>query len=360
AAQGRQPDRQRPRRPDQGDRGRQRLRPVRRHVDLRQGRPIGAGRRGHADREDRGHHGRRDAGAQVSARDTRVELQGIAEQVVERARRAGADAAEALVREGSELQVKVRLGEPELVQEASSRALGLRVFWQTRAATSYTSDFTAAGIGRFVSDAVAAARLSEPDPLHELPPAGELARPDGLPELELWDEAALAVDAGAALERARRAEAAARKADPRVTGSEGATYSRLAGAVVFATSGGFAGAYRGTYSSLVVEPICDDEGGKKRNGNWWTAARHLAALEDPEAVGLEAARRTVAKLGARKPDTCEVPVVFDPEAGRGLLSDLFGCISGGAIWRRSSYLLGRENTRIASDLVTLVDDPLIA
>src|SRR5262249_20705121 len=77
------------------------------------------------------------------------------------------------------------------------------------------------------------------------------------------------------------------------------------------------------------------------------------------AVGLEAARRTVAKLGARKPDTCEVPVVFDPEAGRGLLGDLFGCISGGAIWRKSSYLTGREGSRMASDLVTIVDDPLI-
>src|SRR5439155_15905323 len=105
-----------------------------------------------ADREDRGHHGGRNAGAEVTVRDTRAELQGIAEQVVERARRAGADAAEALVREGSELEVKVRLGEPELVQEASSRALGLRVFWRTRAATSYSSDFTPAGIERFVAD----------------------------------------------------------------------------------------------------------------------------------------------------------------------------------------------------------------
>src|SRR5205807_3440110 len=76
-------------------------------------------------------------------------------------------------------------------------------------------------------------------------------------------------------------------------------------------------------------------------------------------VGLEAARRTVAKLGARKPDTCEVPVVFEPEAGRALLGDLFGCVAGGAIWRKSSYLLGREGSRVASDLVTVVDDPLI-
>jgi len=295
----------------------------------------------------------------AAGRDTRAELQAVAEKVVESARRAGAHAAESLVRDGSELHVKVRLGEPELVQEASSRALGLRVFSEQRAATSYTSDFTPAGIERFVRDAVAAALLSEPDPLHELPASEELARADALPELELWDEAALAVDAGAALAQARRGEAAARAADPRVTGSEGASYARVAGAVAFATSGGFAGAYRGTYSSLIVEPICDDADGKKRNGYWWTAARHLDALEDAEAVGLKAAQRTVAKLGARKPETCEAPVVFDPEAGRALLDLLFSVIAGGAIWRQSSYLVGREGSRIASDLVTVVDDPLI-
>jgi PmbA protein len=133
----------------------------------------------------------------------------------------------------------------------------------------------------------------------------------------------------------------------------------VSGAVAFASSAGFVGSYRGTYSSLVVEPLCDDEGGKKRNGYWWTASRHVGAMQDPEAVGLEAARRTVAKLGARKPDTCEVPVVFDPDCGRALLDLMFGVISGGAIWRKSSYLVGREGSRVASDLVTVVDDPLL-
>jgi PmbA protein len=291
-------------------------------------------------------------------RDTRAELTEIAEKVCERARAAGADAAEVVVRDGSELSVKVRLGEPELVQEASSRALGLRVFRDLRAATAYTSDFSPAGIERFVRDAVEAAQLSEPDPLHTLPE--QHADRNALPELDLWDEKTLAVDAARALAEAKRGEDAARKADARITSSEGASYSRVAGASAFANSNGFAGSYRGTYSSLYVEPICDDEGGKKRNGYWWTAARHLDALEDAEAVGIEATRRTVAKLGSQKPDTCEAPVIFDPDAGRQLLDAFASVISGGAIWRRSSYLLGRENSRVASDAVTIVDDPLIA
>src|SRR5213079_1113331 len=115
-----------------------------------------------------------------------------------------------------------------------------------------------------------------------------------------------------ALERCKKGEAAARGFSPKVTNSEGATYSRVVGASAFASSDGFAGAFRGTYQSLVVEPICDDADGKKRNGFWWTADRYLSRLQDAEEVGREAARRTVAKLGAEKIATgrcrwCSIP-----------------------------------------------------
>jgi PmbA protein len=290
-------------------------------------------------------------------RDVVEELKDVAARAVELARKAGAEAAEALARDGAELEVKVRLGETELVKEAGSRALGLRVFVDRRAAVTYTSDFAPAALEAFVRDTVALARLAEPDELNTLPADDELARE--LPDLALYDEETHRLDAGWALERARRGEDAARKADPRVTNSEGATFSRSNGAVAFATSGGFVGGYRGTYHSFYVEPICDDEDGKKRNGYWWTASRFVADLADPEAVGLEAARRTVAKLGARKVDTCEAPVVFDPEAGRGLLRELYSVANGAAFYRKSSYLVGREGSPVASPLVTIVDDPLI-
>jgi PmbA protein len=285
------------------------------------------------------------------------ELKGIAVRACELARRHGADAAEALVQGGAELSVKVRLGEPELVQEASSRALGLRVFRDHRAALTYTSDLSDAALDRFVAESVELARLAEPDELNELPDPSDFAGEQ--PELELWDDAAVSVDAKEALERCKRAEAAARAYSPKVTNSEGASWSRVVGASALANSAGFSGAYRGTYQSLVVEPICDDADGKKRNGFWWTADRFLARLEEPEAVGREAARRTVAKLGAEKIETGELPVVFDPESGRALLRLLFSVISGGAIYRKSSYLLDREGTPVASPLVTIADDPLI-
>lgn len=287
------------------------------------------------------------------------ELTDVATRVVELSRRAGAEGAEVLARDGAELTAKVRMGETELVKEAGSRALGLRVFVERRAAVTYTSDFSPAALEAFARDSVALARLAEPDELNRLPDAGELAKPAELPDLELWDEAALEPDAAWAIACALRGEAAARKADPRVTNSEGATFSRAVGATAFAQSDGFAGGWRGTYLSLYVEPVCDDEGGKKRNGYWWTASRRLDGLADAEAVGLEATRRTVAKLGARKIATCEVPVVFDPEAARGLLRELVGVANGSAFYRKSSYLIGKEGEAVASPLVTVVDDPLV-
>jgi PmbA protein len=281
--------------------------------------------------------------------------QELAEQMLSLVLRAGADAAEVLVRDGSELEVRIRLGEPELVKEAGSRALGLRVLKDHRAAVTYSSDLQPAAMAALAQQTVELAGLAEPDPLADLP-ARELMATQ-LPELELWDDAVPGLDVPEALRRAKRGEAAALGLDPRVTNSEGAIFGRVMGAAAFATSAGFSGSYRGTNVSYVVQPVCDDAGGKKRNGNYWTSSRFLGALQDDEQVGLEAARRTVAKLGSRKISTGEVPVIFAPEAARGLLGQLAAVTSGGAVWRKSTYLAQREGTAVAAPLVTVVDDP---
>ena len=106
-------------------------------------------------------------------------------------------------------------------------------------------------------------------------------------------------------------------------------------------------------------PVAADGDGKNRRGFHWTARRFAADMDDPAAVGQEAARRTLRKLGARKVPSCEAPVVFDPDAARGLLGLLAGAVMGGAVYRRSTYLHGREGTEVASSLITVVDDPLI-
>jgi PmbA protein len=287
------------------------------------------------------------------------ELIALGERVVDRARALGADVAEAVVSEGSHLSTKVRLGKPELVEEAGSRAIGMRTMVGSRVSVSYTSDLTKAGLESFVQDALELARLSEPDEFAGPPDPGALSKRSEHVDLGLYDPSMHRIGAGDALAHAKAAEAAAFAHDARITNSEGANYSRASGGKAIVTSGGFRGAASGTYASLTVHPVADDADGKKRSGFYWTAKRHLAGLMADDAVGREAARRTVAKLGARKVETQECAVVFDPDVGRAIVGLFAGCVNGGSIWRRSSYLVDREGDRVASDLVTLIDDPLM-
>ena len=289
-----------------------RLSALRRHLDVRQGWPVGPGQRRHADGSHLVDHRRRHAGmsgAQVTEQQsknfaTRRQL------AVELAKKAGADDAEVLVRDGSELTAKVRLGEPELVQEAGSRALGLRVLRGGRRAVTYTSDLRREALEALCTETVELADLAEPDEYALPPDPALLAKTDPRARSLRPARSPRSMPRGRSRE-AKNGEAAARRHDTRVTNSEGATWSRVLGATAFATSGGFVGGYRGSYASLVVEPLCDDttdpENPKKRNGYWWTASRFLDQLEVAEAVGIEAARRTVATLGSRKVDDAGVP-----------------------------------------------------
>jgi PmbA protein len=275
-------------------------------------------------------------------------------------KRGGRDlVAECVLRSGDELSARIRKGEPELVEEAGTRAAGLRVIQGKRVASTSTSDLTEAGIDRFVADAIELVTLSQEDPFAGPADPKLLCDPSAVPDLDLYDPAGGAVDAERAIVVAREAEAAAFAFDPRITNSEGATFGRTAGGVAMVLSSGFRAAYAGSYQSLSVASVAADDGGKNRRGYHWTARRHLAELDPPADVGREAARRTLRKLGARTVRTCEVPVVFDPDAARSILGLLAGCVMGSAIWRKSSYLVDREGSRVASDLVTVVDDPLI-
>ncbi|MFO0676658.1 MAG: metallopeptidase TldD-related protein [Polyangiaceae bacterium] len=287
------------------------------------------------------------------------ELLSLAVRVVDRTMKGGVSVAECVVRSGAELSTRVRLGKPEMVEEASTRGMGMRVMKDGRVASTSTSDLTEAGVDRFVKDALELVELSQEDPFAGPADPKLLCDPNAAPDLELYDDAGGRITAAEAIARAEKGEAAARAFDPRITNSEGASFGRTAGGVAVALSSGFRAAYRGSYQSLNVVPVAADEGGKNRRGYHWTAKRFLADLDDPEAVGREAARRTLRKLGARTVASTEAPVIFDPDAARSILGMMAGCIMGGSIWRKSSYLVGREGTRVASDLVTIVDDPLI-
>jgi PmbA protein len=285
----------------------------------------------------------------------------LGDRIVDMARGLGAKdiVAECMLRSGAELSARVRMGEPELVEEAGHRSAGLRVIHGKRVASTSTSDLSDAGIDRFVRDAIELVELSQEDFFAGPADPKLLCDPAGAPDLDLYDPAGGEVAADRAIALAKEGEAAAFAFDKRITNSEGATFSRTAGGIALVLSSGFRAKYKGSYQSLYVVPIAADEGGKNRRGYHWTAKRYLAELEPADAVGREAARRTIRKLGARTVPTCEVPVLFDPDAARSILGMLAGCTMGSAIWRKASYLVGREGTRVASDLVTVVDDPLI-
>jgi PmbA protein len=287
------------------------------------------------------------------------DLLALGDRVVKTVVSRGATVAECVLRSGAELSARVRLGAPELVEEAGHRSAGLRVMKGKRVAHTSTSDLSEAGIERFIADAIELAELAQEDPFAGPADPKLLCDPGALPDLDLYDPAGGAVDAAQAIAIATRAEAAARAYDARISNSEGATFGRTAGGSAMVLSSGFRAKIKGSYASLSVSPVAADAGGKNRRGSYWTAKRFLADMEDAEAVGVEAGRRTVRLLGAKTVPTCEVPVVFDPDAARSILGLLASCVMGSSIWRKSSYLVGREGSRVASDLVTIVDDPLL-
>src|SRR5262249_49245489 len=154
----------------------------------------------------------------------------------------------------------------------SHRGVGMRVIQKGRVALTSTSDLTPKGLERFVDDAIELVSISEEDPFAG-PADPALIHKGSLPELELFDPACGRIGAAEALARARRGERAAREADKRITNSEGATFSRTSGCSAMVLSGGFSGTVRGSYASLSVVPVADDEGGKKRRGYYWSAKR---------------------------------------------------------------------------------------
>ena len=286
--------------------------------------------------------------------ETVLDLESLAADVVALAVRAGASDAEAVVREGDEFSVNVRMGEVETLKESGSRGLGLRVFHGKQSATASTSDLTADGIRQLVEGAMALVKVTEEDPFTGLPEAAEFG--SVTQDLHLYYDDVYSLDGKERIEWARRAEAAALTADPRITNSDGGSFDAATGRIVMANSRGFVGGYRTSYAGVSAAPLAMDANGKMQRDGWWSSARSFAHLESPEAVGQEAARRTLRRLGARRVATQRVPIVFAAEVARSLIGSLFEAASGDAIWRSASFLAGKLDDVIAAADINIVDD----
>jgi len=288
------------------------------------------------------------------AKETVLDLESLAADVVARAQKAGASDAEAVVREGDEFSVNVRMGEVETLKESGSRGLGLRVFHGKRSATASTSDLTADGIRQLVDGAMALVKVTEEDPFTGLPEGAEFGAI--AQDLHLYYDDVYSLDGKQRIEWARRAEAAALAADPRITNSDGGSFDAATGRMVLANSRGFVGGYRTSYAGVSAAPLAMDTNGQMQRDGWWSSARSFAHLESPEAVGQEAARRTLRRLGARRVATQRVPIVFAAEVARSLIGSIFEAASGDAIWRSASFLAGKLGETIASTNINVMDD----
>ncbi len=273
--------------------------------------------------------------------------------LVDRARRAGADAADAVYIADASESVSVRLGKLEDVERSESEHIGLRVFIGHRSATIGSSDLSDAALGELAARAIAMATNAPDDPYAGLAPEDRLLR--GAPvDLDLSDPTEPRPQDLRAM--AEAAEDAAR-AVAGVTNSEGAGASSGAAVMALATSHGFAAGYAGTSRSISASVLAG-EGGAMQRDYAGRMARHSADLITPAEIGQQAGDRAVARLNPGRMKSGAMPVVFDPRVGGSFLGHLAGAISGMAIARRASFLLGREDEQLFDSQVVITDDPL--
>ena len=276
----------------------------------------------------------------------------IATRIIDQARAGGADQSEVTVTSSLAREAGVRLGEIETLEEARDRGVCVTVYCRQCVGSASTGDLRADAIDETVERALAIARHTQPDRAAGLADAALMAQ--SFPDLDLWHPADLALDALA--ERAQTIEQAGRTADERIVNSEGASVSTEAGVAVYANSHGFIGTRRGTRYSQSCVLIANDEAGMQRDYDYDTA-RTFEALAAPEDTGHGAAVRTVRRLGARRIPTGKVPVLFAPEVARGLIGHLVGAVSGGNLYRRSSYLLDAAGKAVMPSWASLVERP---
>jgi PmbA protein len=286
-----------------------------------------------------------------------TDLREVAQDIVRRAMKGGATAAECVAREGDEFSTLVRLGQVETLKESGSRSIGVRIFFGQRSASTYSSDFSRSGLDRMLNSALELAKITSEDPFGGIPPADQLGHIHG--DLDLYHQDVYSLPGADRIDYARRTEKAALDFDPRIKNSEGGSFDAATGHKVLANSHGFVGEFSRSYCSVAAVPIAQTDEGAMQRDYWFSVARTLKKLDSPEKVGRIAAERTLRRLGARKAKTAKVPVVFDPMVSTSILEHIFEGINGDSVYRGASFLAGKLGQKIAGDNVTIIDDGTI-
>ena len=281
-------------------------------------------------------------------------LAGISQQLLERARAMGASQAEVSCSEDRGLDVNVRLGEVETVEATHDRGIAVTVYFDQRKGSASTADLQEASLEATVAQACAIARHTEDDPASGLADPALMATE--FPDLDGWHPWALTAEQ--AVDLALACESAGRDSDSRISNSDGASASTAQSVSVYANSHGFIGRDRSSHHSIGCALIAGQGDGMQRDG-WYTSAIAREDLDDPAAVGLRAAERTVARLQPRSLPTGEVQVLFAAEMARSLIGHLLSAVSGGALYRRASFLLDSVDTQLFPDWFAIDELPLL-
>jgi PmbA protein len=286
-----------------------------------------------------------------------AELRAMAERVLARAKRGGASGCECDVSEAHGLTVTVRKGKPDTIEHNRDRSVAVTVYFgerpKARRGHASTSDLSPAALEQTVDAALAIARHTAEDDCAGLPDAELLARK--VPDLDLYHPWDLAPEEAIAL--ARRCEQAAFDAAKVIRNSEGATVSSQQSQFVFANSLGFMGGYSGSRHYLSCAVIAERKGLMQRD-DWYSSARTPDSIADARAIGRYAAQRAAARLGARKIVTCQAPVLFEAPVAVGLIGHFVAAVSGGNLYRKTSFLVDGLGKEVFSPAVRIDERPL--
>jgi PmbA protein len=282
------------------------------------------------------------------------QLAQLAADILGRCARHGASQAEVAISSERGLSTTVRMGEVETIERQRDRGVGVTVYFGQRKGSASTADLDPGSIETTIGQACAIARYTEPDP------AAGLADPERMattfPDLDLWHPWAL--EPAQAVELARACEAAGLAFDPRLGNSEGGSVQTGESLGVYANSHGFMGRERSTRHSISCALIAGSDDAMQRD-YWYDSVRAPGDLADAESIGRRAAERTLARLGARPLSTRQCPVLFVPELARGLVGHFLGAVSGGAQYRKASFLLDAVGRPVFPDFVDIVERPFL-
>lgn len=284
-------------------------------------------------------------------------LEQLAEFAIKEGLRLGATDCAASLYIADSINTEVRLGEVEKQEGAQESGLTFTAYIGKKSVSVSSTNFRRDALTKLIRQAIEMAKATEEDQFAGLIDKHLLATT--IPDLNLFDPTLAKMSSDKKIALALAAEKAARAYDPRISNSDGASFSDTSAVVVYANSLGFLGSYKSTSCGLSASVIATDENNVLQSAGWYSGSRFFSTLLSPEEVGIEAAKRTVRQLGARKIETQQVPVIFEPTRASKLLAQFVGAANGDSISNRSSIFLDKMGELVAHPTIQIVDNPLI-